>query len=259
MKMRQSIRVARVSDKQARENGENRFEGLPVHLRKALVADPGELDFKRSLLSSDPKLREKIHSLKSAIERLRTKYPEIIGMTLFGSQVKGYSNNESDIDACIYVDEEKVRLFPHKEGPQKHTMDLPRFLQIKEDIDWGISYAGLKEESRGISIYLISKNMVVERCQGGSFGSFSDNLMRLFHPAAGKEIYEYRELVISTLEKMGDKGEENWRNLMQAVFDSENTGLSPELRQKRRKLYPKTLAEGRKYFLSHAPNNTDAL
>ena len=109
MKMRQTIKLARFLDKKARaektgEKDQNRFEGLEHHLRRELVADPGELDFRRFLLSSDPKLREKIKTLRNTVEGLRTKYPEIIGMTLFGSHTKGYPDSQSDIDGYIYLD-----------------------------------------------------------------------------------------------------------------------------------------------------------
>ena len=57
---------------------------------------------------------------------------------------------------------------------------------------------------------------------------------------------------------MGDKGEEVWRELMDGLFLAENYNtFDPALREKRKNLYPKTLAEGRKYFLSHGPKNID--
>lgn len=243
MKMHLGIRKER--DIRAKE-----LENLSQEKRVHKIEASGELEFKRSLLSSDPKLREKLKTLRGVVEGLRVKYPEIIGMTIFGSHVKGYANNESDIDASIYLDEDKIRNFAPGAGSTEEILKSPRFLEIQDDIAHGISYAGLK--SHGIDMGIISKDKLVEKCQRGYF---SENTMRLFHLAAGKGIYGYRELVISTLENMGEKGEKGWSNLMSELFLFENMDVNPDLLEKRRNLYPKTLAEGRRYFLSHAPKD----
>lgn len=248
MKMRQTIKFARVIDKNVREEGGNRFDGLSKKLRKELVSDPGELDFKRFLLSSDPKIREKLKALRNVVNGLSTKYPEIIGLTLFGSQVKGYANNESDIDASIYLDEDKIRNFTPKTDPKEDILKSPRFLGIQDDIAHGTSYAGLKSHS--IDMDITSRAKIVRAC--GS-GTFNESIMNMFHLAVGKGIYGYRELVISTMEKMGERGEKAWSTLMNDLMTFENLKFPNEPHVKMKNLYPKTLAEGRKYFLRNAP------
>lgn len=260
MKMRQTIKIARYFDKKARDDGESRFDGLSKNLRENLVSDPGELDFKRFLLSSEPKLREKLKALRDVVNKLCIKYPEVIGVTYYGSQVKGYADAQSDIDACIFIDEDKVRLFrgPHQGGDAKL---LPRYLEIEDDIESRISDAGLKKEARGITRLLVSKEDIGMRC----YHNYFEDIYGLFHLATGKRIYEYREIVFSTLEKMGDRGEEIWRGFMdnlhvyENLHDYENPDdfdpVLAEKAKKRRNLYPKTLAEGRKYFLRNAPKN----
>lgn len=243
MKMHQGIKDARRA--RAKE-----LENLSQEKRVYKIEDSGELELKRSLLSSDPELRERIKALREVVEGLRTKYPEIIGITLFGSHTKGYANEKSDIDACIYLDEEKVRIASHTMNHEEKVFDSPHFLQIQEEISSGISHAGLKQQSGGIIIYLISKDKLVERCHKGSF---SINTIRLFHLAAGKGIYEYREIVISTLENMVEDGERMWKNLMHELSVFENLNLDTVLREKRKDLYPKTLVEGRSYFLRNIP------
>lgn len=224
---------------------------LGKETRMGIVSDSGELDFKRTLLSSDPKLREKVKKLREITEGLRAKYPEMIGMTLFGSHVKGYANNQSDIDANIYIDASRVFL-PITEHRKVNVLASPRFLRIQEELAQGISEAGLRAQSGGIYINLISKDQIIETCLSGSF---SENIVRLFHLGAGKGIYEYREAVISTFESMGEEGEKRWSNLMAELSLFENRDMKPDLQKIRKNLYPKTLAEGRRYFLSHAPKD----
>lgn len=251
--MRQSIKVSRYFDKKVRGEGENRFDNLPKHLRTALIYDPGELDFRRILLSSDPRLREKLKTLGNVVEKLRIKFPEIIGVTIHGSHVKGYSNSESDIDATIFIDEDKIRHFENKQDAETFVNNLPRYLQIKDDINFEISNAGLEKESRGIYIFPISKGTISKFCNGEFVPTSTIvTIMSLFNVTSGKGIYEYREFLISTLETK-ENGDAIWRGLMSELFQLENMTLDPKFREKITNPYPKTLAEGRKYFIGRFP------
>ena len=75
----------------------------------------------------------------------------------------------------------------------------------------------------------------------------------MFRLAAGKGIYEYRELAISTLEQIGKIGEKRWSELMLGLLMLEWVNSHGPILDKRQNLYPKTLAEGRKYFVEHKP------
>ena len=57
------------------------------------------------------------------------------------------------------------------------------------------------------------------------------------------------------MEKLGADGETYWQSIMDSLAFLENSGLSKELIQKRGFLYPKTLTEGRKYFLQEAKDS----
>ena len=103
----------------------------------------------------------------------------------------------------------------------------------------------------------ISKTEIKEYCQ--NLLKYNDqilfieaNLHRLtdlFLLSISTELQEYRRVCLETLSASGEKGEIIWKKLMQLLHEFENKGFSPELKKKRLKLYPKTLAEGKKYFL----------
>jgi hypothetical protein len=74
--------------------------------------------------------------------------------------------------------------------------------------------------------------------------------MHLFQLGVGKGIYHKREEVIAALEAMDSQGEAVWTHLMDELWRWENQGFDEEIKNARKRLYPKTLAEGRQYFLS---------
>lgn len=63
---------------------------------------------KRFTLSSEWHAEEKIEALKQAVAELRAEHPECVGVSLFGSLVKGTAKPESDIDALVLVDPDVI-------------------------------------------------------------------------------------------------------------------------------------------------------
>lgn len=232
--------------------GPERFEGRHAHKgnRRAIVTESGEIELRRFLLSSDPGIRERLHDLRDVAESVHERFPEMIGCTFFGSQTKGYANERSDIDAYLIVDEDALSgniRTQENEPAIDHELMLERradnlHAEIVKSLHDNNLSLGL---GSGIGIRSISKKKVDDFCQGGN----NLAVMHLFHMAVGKDIYTCREQIISTLESMGEAGERLWMFLMEELFQWENNGFDETLKEKRRTLYPMTLARGRSYFL----------
>lgn len=74
---------------------------------------------KRFSLSSEESAKEKIRAVQSTIEEMKREYPEVIGVSLFGSLVKGTATLESDIDALLLVNPDAIAPDANK-GPIVH-------------------------------------------------------------------------------------------------------------------------------------------
>jgi predicted nucleotidyltransferase len=212
-----------------------KYEGLPKDERRKRISEVAaeSLETKRFLLSRNPKLKERIRVLHKVVDDLKEQYPEIISLNLFGSLVKGYANEESDFDAQIFIDVERnlaiqrsaynelVKAVQEATGTNRIQVDhiFAKFITLRNIVDTAWITTG------------------------------KDPLIRdLFLLATSRDINTYRAAVLNTLAKRGMEGERVWENIMLRLFDFENGGLPDELKEKRKKLYPQTIAEGRKYF-----------
>lgn len=253
MELRPEVQSARAADP-------DRFEGRDAFddKRRRMVSESGEIDFRRFLLSSDLEIRKKLHDLRDAVESLHERFPEMIGCTFFGSQTKGYAQKRSDIDAYLLVDEDtvsdKIRTQAHDLSINQELMKERRLDELHEEIVKSLHKIGLNLGlGSGIGIRSISWKKIEQFCQGDILDENNLAVMHLFHMGVGDNIYPRREQIISTLENMGDAGERLWTILMEKLFEWENKFFDETLKKKRRELYPKTLSEGREYFLRNAP------
>lgn len=211
----------------------------------------GVLDTHRFSLTTDPHLREKIKILREVFRKLHASYPEIMGFTLFGSIIKGYAiNKDSDIDLNVYLNEDKIRAKSDKESRNKPVFALPLYEQIHNDIHTTLATAGFTDTELKSRERVICESEIAETLRRHLLNA---NIVSLFELAIGKDLYDYRKLVISTLEKMGERGENAWLDIMWELSARENLFFSHRFQRKRLLLYPKTLVEGRKYFLSNGP------
>jgi len=257
-----SVKLAREANEKAVEIGKNRLDGKPRIERIREITKSREIDNRLFLLSPDPKLREKLHTFRNVMEGLMSKYPDIAGMTALGSYVQGYPNQDSDIDAYVFVDEDKlIPLRPDTSGGVRDEAvekgRLKRYLEIRKNVYARTSFAGLSHEEHGVKVCGISKKDVVACCLNGKLSTGVVEIFHLFHAGVGAGIYEYRELIISTLEGMKEKeeGEKIWLELIYRLFNCENLRFRKPLRGKRMRLYPRTLEKARKHFLGHRPDS----
>ena len=217
------------------------YESKSKDERRQIVSESGILERKRFLLSSSPELRERMSKLQDTVYELKEKYPEIISLGLYGSFTKGYATPESDIDAKVNIDTEICVNSENPSTPEFIVEELKD--RLKKDLNLN------DQQVMGIQLHLFSKLDILKSINKGWGGSLSS----LFLLSIGKDIDSYRRTVFDTLELMGKDGEKIWKDTMSNLAGFENIGFSYETREKRKSLYPQTLAEGRKYFLKEEP------
>jgi len=71
-------------------------------------ARPENETSKRFVLSKEDFSKERLTAIKTVVEEIKEKYPEILSLCMFGSMVKGTAHEGSDIDAYLYIDSEKA-------------------------------------------------------------------------------------------------------------------------------------------------------
>jgi hypothetical protein len=211
---------------------ENEFPYTPESLN---LED--KLEKKRFLLSDNEQIRERLDNLQELINELKEEHPEIVGMTVFGSSTLGYSSKSSDIDGHIIID-----------------LDIPGKISNKET-----SIVDLQESI---------KKQIVERLKIrdyqvdhiGFYATHEDSLREashndptlvapLFRLSIGTGIEKLRRIVLEELDKMGAKGENTWHQIMQYIWEKDSYRMSSELEEKRKELYPWTLAEAKEVYL----------
>ncbi len=226
------------------------YEGKDKDERKKTASADLSLELKRFLYPKNPEVAKKLKFIKEAFEEFKARYPEVISLGLFGSAVKGYAIEKSDIDGILFVeadtspgnaisfyDAKLVQIFTEKLG-KDYTRDKTIRLEAFKELHLSTHF--INEE--GV------KNTIVNLASGGSPQKLTE-LAYLFLLRLGGGIMRYRQIVFEELKKMGPEGEKNWREIMGELCEFENKGLDAEMAETRKSLYPKTLAEGRKIFL----------
>jgi len=64
---------------------------------------PDNKSDKRFLLSREQFSKDRIEALREEIDAMKSKYPEVLSLCLFGSMVKGTAHEESDIDGYLLL------------------------------------------------------------------------------------------------------------------------------------------------------------
>lgn len=132
-----------------------------------------EAQTKRFVLSHEQFAKDRIEGVRSSVDHLQQEHPEILGLTLYGSTVKGTSTEASDIDGFVFVDAEKVLGSQDSEITKeviddKYGDSMGDFFedstQIKyEELVRGVlrSQAGLTEEQvKHVRIRPVSKRII---------------------------------------------------------------------------------------------------
>ena len=219
------------------------YESKPKNERRQIVSASGVLERKRFLLSSSPEVKERLHKLQDLVYELKKEYPELICFSIYGSFTKGYAMPESDIDGHFMVDE-VLKSKKHSE------LELELHERLKKELNL------TDTQIIDTDVYLWSKERLRKLCHDPQWWNQQVPSL-LFVMSVGRGIDEYRRVVFDELEGMGSQGEKVWKEIIQSLINQENAGFSDEFQKKRQNLYPKTLAEGRKYFLNEEPKLMD--
>ncbi|MBP6976562.1 nucleotidyltransferase domain-containing protein [Candidatus Dojkabacteria bacterium] len=204
---------------------------------------------------------------QSVVKDLKTRYPEILSLCVFGSNIKGKATKESDIDGWLFVDSEILSkgICLDESNIIQQDIDCKNRNQgicFKEDIGdfynnliqsevkkklnlsdtqvkdlrtipiskYIIDYH-LKDYSSWVKKRIISPNTFYHCLNTGY-------IPYIFHLAIGQGIEEYRLYLIMKLLNMRKKGELIWTEIISGVEIMENRYYTINNIK-----YPKTLYE----------------
>lgn len=117
------------------------------------------LERKRFVLPTEEVARERLGKIKEVYRELKQQHPEIISMTLFGSYTKGRATEKSDIDAWVFIDEEKAKAnygwgLPNEKLREQEKYWRERWRKVLKDEE------ALPEEVRKIVTIVYFRNLL---------------------------------------------------------------------------------------------------
>jgi len=221
--------------------------------------DTSLLEQKRFVIS-----RESIGGMKSVrtkLEELKGKHPELSGLGFFGSRITGAESPGSDYDVCIFYDSSKIYApFGNKLEWQQLKRELEKGVSTRFDQKiFGEAGGGLtidiSRESTDKDLELL-KRYVDPSLSDRQFNNkdFDDlmapyfsGLVARFFLVVGEEVYANRKYILDQLQSW-PQGEKYFQILMKCLAWAERGDI------RKRSLpgfkgYPKTLDEASKYFL----------
>lgn len=231
---------------------------------------------KRFSFSPEKFERDKRTGIQKAIEALQKKYPEILGMTLFGSLTKRESSKSSrDIDEYVFLDPYKVAKKENKKieeiifYPYINAVGIlngkafnPRFTdEIDQRYKTEIRQKLLQNnpelthsQMEHLWVFPISEAIVNNFIDSNIDEQYylEDAIFSgLFHlrVGQGKEIQKYRKMIIDKLYSLGQRGEEIWNRIIHAVALAEqDTRVEGTETRVQKTHYPQTIEAARRVY-----------
>lgn len=248
-----------------------------------------EANSKRFILNREEYSIERRKAVQYGFYELQKKYPECVGVTFFGSTVKGYDNKQSDIDLCLYFDSSKIikslkfsghfppnihnyreyinniksdfKYFILVELPRGCVNDIHLFTFeinfIQKDID---KCKQLLTQHNLSPIDLLEKDInVLEDKLGIRNFQFINHKREKFSYLFGLsvgDLSQSRAYLISKLKKEGKWGEDFWKLIIYHL-QQRDTEIKREIagQKKPHGLYDITLAEAEKIFCKKHQKN----
>lgn len=233
-----------------REGEPLRWPNPEKEKRRKDVVGKNELEKKRFIISSNPEARALLEKLKNAVSSLKTKHPEVVGFATHGSLVKGYATERSDIDGYLLIDSDRSEPPADANDVNKYPfgweVTLPNSLE--EELKQTIS---LPDKTKDVVSLNFNKKSLENYCETRDAAI----LYISFLPTIGLGINKYRKFILDKLEKMGENGQSLWEVIVGYLWEDENLDFSPEVAEKRKKLYPQTIESARHYFLKESLEN----
>jgi predicted nucleotidyltransferase len=258
------------------------MEGTP---KQRNIPPKEDLGPKRFEIQSDDFIRERLDIIQSGIEEMQEEDPNVLGLTMFGSMVKGKAHETSDVDGYLFLDaerlaqeEEQLAAQENREArpvtfdigdtgnlstyPGEHLYDVYKPL-IKEKFTKGdllneeqisdVNIRPISEEiiDRHLSS-LLQASKLSENSEDGVDIEPSQNLYGLFHLSIGHGLEKYRQQVIEKLEEFGSEGEEIWSKII-----GQTEKLEQYMYTDTPVRYPRTLAEARDLYIPETNSSSD--
>lgn len=256
-------------------------ENMSKKERVNIARDFGGIDYKRFELSFNPEVRARLEQLKVQYKILKSKYPEFVGLTVYGSHTKGYATSKSDFDGHVFVEiDQALASFDPKNLKDSDLVTFDEYKNIYNNLPkvfpkdtkqaYAISYSlNLKYEraaSRALGENILGKKQMelvlidedyLRRCSVSDLSEdyASEIPISLFNLSLDPGIRRFREVVVRSFENQGDAGERKWNELMKQLGYVERLEngteelIGPDANPARHeKIYP-DLAHAREYFL----------
>lgn len=236
-----------------------------------MVTDGSYLETHRFSLNEVSK--RLLTELRSVFKGFKKEHPEVIATVVYGSQVTGKADKESDVDSVIFVDVDKARLTDTSEAKLSDTEGDPNWEAVNERI--GIPYRevvieklNLKEkDKRGIKLRLISVARVEKELEEaiayrkesnakekrGEYRSGAEipktSLDLLFHlEIGGNGLNKYRNVVLNRLKEEGEIGDMVWRDHIVFGVQFRENGRLRGVDRTSNELFPSTVAKAVEKF-----------
>jgi len=250
------------------ENFYSQLEGLSKDERRDMALTSGMLDERRFLIPPNPKIRQRLDTLREIAGEFRSIYPEVISLGLFGSVTKGYATPTSDLDAYLYVDVSRAVDEWRSRHPGAAVTDamkekkasIGKHLRLAAQQRLGLS----AEQVHNLSVRFVDEKTIRDTLADPQPDPrIIQEWALLFLLEVGQGITTYRKVVIDTLEAQGQEGEKKWQRLMESLANFENPGghagvsANSVPRDRRDRLYPKTIAQARKIFFHENPTREE--
>ncbi len=219
------------------------YEDLPKQERRDIASREPMLSEKRFLLSSSPEAKERLASLRRHVNDLMEIYPELVGVGVFGSLLKGYASADSDIDAYVFTD---ARRLSHTQRADRRLASIsPPGKQIGSELEVLLELDGYGSSLGNIRL----DETHIHGEPGGRVDLFEEAM--LFLPSIGKGLLRYRQETIRYMLVKGERGSTMWRAMMGELWRYENAYLPEELQEARKSLYLFSLSDAaRHYFVT---------
>lgn len=234
------------------------YEGKDKEERIEIATTDPLLERKRFILSDNPESRKQLSVIQEVTNQLVQTHPEVICLGLYGSQTKGCATDESDFDANLLIDTDKIPAEAINGTDDSRYVWYPRYgAGLVNELIESLKKQKILELDFHCSYALISQEKIDKVCTSVTDKKiFAFPFMELFYLSIGvdkmghKRVNDYREKLFRVLEAAGTQGEKTWQLIMDKLCRWENLTFNEKFRAERRVLYPNTIAEGRRYFLS---------
>lgn len=212
--------------------------------------------------------KDTLSKFRDELKKHMSEHPEIVGVTVYGSQLKGRArgendeNGRSDIDSFIFVDEDKCPYLNQKEldkGVADTTGNNYRIVssgdgaagKLKKIIQDEFNYddLGMKDmrvrlisEARinndlDVLIEHVRKIIAAEKSvdESDSYPDLNDRVFdaaelgKLFHLQLGRGLDVYRKKILDKLKSLGDIGDKIWKDYILEQITFESGNITPSI------------------------------